>query len=91
MWLCTTQRCVVLSNTESEYVAIGECVKKVLFLRRGPEVIEPTTEVTGMPVYEDKLSEDPQNSANPWHIGGRHSFSQTLAVVGLLLGAMWEL
>ena len=38
MWLSRTQRCVTLSSTEAEYVAIGECIKEVLSLERCVEV-----------------------------------------------------
>ncbi|CAB1110628.1 unnamed protein product [Ectocarpus sp. CCAP 1310/34] len=33
-WLSRTQKCVTLSTTEAEYVALGDVVKEVLFLRQ---------------------------------------------------------
>ncbi|CAN0507660.1 unnamed protein product [Discosporangium mesarthrocarpum] len=30
-WFSRTQRCVALSSTEVEYMAMGECVKELLF------------------------------------------------------------
>ena len=33
-WKSSLQRCVTLSTTESEYVALTECAKEVIWLRR---------------------------------------------------------
>ena len=87
MWLSRTQRCVTLSSTEAEYVAIGECVKEVLFLRGVLKFIQPSAEVTGIPVYEDnqgaiKLTENPLSSARTRHIDIRHHFIRTLSADG---------
>ena len=32
-WFSRTQKCVTLSNSEAEYVALGDAVKELLFLR----------------------------------------------------------
>ena len=31
-WFCRTQKCVTLSTTEAEYVALADAIKGVLFL-----------------------------------------------------------
>ena len=33
-WFSTTQKCVTLSTTEAEYVALADVMKEVLFLRQ---------------------------------------------------------
>ena len=33
-WLSRAQRCLALSTTEVEYVALGDAVKELLFLRQ---------------------------------------------------------
>ncbi|CAB1116924.1 unnamed protein product [Ectocarpus sp. CCAP 1310/34] len=33
-WFSRTQKCVTLSTTEAEYVALGDVVKEILFLRQ---------------------------------------------------------
>ena len=33
-WFSTTQKCVTLSTSEAEYVALGNAVKELLFLRQ---------------------------------------------------------
>lgn len=72
IWLSRTQRCVMLSSTETEYVAIGEYVKQVLLLGEILGLAQPTTEVTGLPVGEDnqrsiKLKENSSSSARSRH------------------------
>ncbi|CAN0505821.1 unnamed protein product, partial [Discosporangium mesarthrocarpum] len=40
-WFSRTQRCVALSSIEAEYMAIGECVKELLFLRNVLSFLQP--------------------------------------------------
>lgn len=43
MWLSRTQRCVTVSSTKAEYVAIGACAKEGLILRGVLRFVRPTT------------------------------------------------
>jgi hypothetical protein len=52
VWRSTSQKTVALSLTEAEYMALGDCVKKCVWLRRllkdmGSEQVDPTV------IYED--------------------------------------
>jgi hypothetical protein len=52
VWRSTFQKTVALSSTEAEYMALSECVKECVWLRRllkdmGSEQVDPTV------IYED--------------------------------------
>ncbi|CAN0264959.1 unnamed protein product [Discosporangium mesarthrocarpum] len=45
-WFSRTQKTVAQSSSEAEYVAMGECVKELLFVRNAPYFMQP---MYGMP------------------------------------------
>ncbi|OWY96768.1 polyprotein [Phytophthora megakarya] len=52
VWRSTSQKTVALSSTEAEYMALSECIKEVVWLRRllkdvGAKQVDPTV------IYED--------------------------------------
>ena len=47
-WFSRTQKCVTLSTSEAEYVALGDAVKELLFLRQVWRFMIPGT---GMRVF----------------------------------------
>ena len=52
-WFSRTQKCVTLSTTESEYVALADVMKEVLFLRRVWRFMLPDVGMPCIPVFED--------------------------------------
>ena len=89
MWLSRTQKIVTLSSTESEYLAIGDIVKEVLFLRNILEFFDPGQSMICIPVHEDnagaiKLAENPLSSARSRHIDIRHHFIRGLCENGII-------
>ncbi|CAM9513798.1 unnamed protein product [Discosporangium mesarthrocarpum] len=79
--LARTQQVVALSSTEAEYMAIGECVKELLFLNNVLSFVQPLNgvEENTMEVYEDNtgainLAENPSNSARSKYIDVQHHF-----------------
>ena len=78
-WFSRTQRCVTLSSTEAEYVAMGEVVKEALFVRNVLEFLVPGVHKPPIVVYEDnegaiKLADNPLSTARTRHIDVRHHF-----------------
>ena len=78
-WLFRTQKCVTLSTSEAEYVALGDAVKE-LFLRQIWRFIIPGKGMPCFPVFEDnqgvlRLSTNllVSNSTSK-HIDVRHHF-----------------
>ena len=51
-WFSRTQKCVTLSTTEAEYVAIGDGMKEV-FMQGMIEFLVPTEKLSGIRVLED--------------------------------------
>ena len=49
-----TQKCVILSTSEAEYVALGNAVKELLFLRQVWRFMLPGEGMPCFPVFEDK-------------------------------------
>ena len=63
-WFSRTQKCVTLSASEAEYVALGDAVKELLFLRRVWRFMIPGKGMPCFPVFEDnqgalQLSKNP--------------------------------
>jgi hypothetical protein len=78
VWRSTFQKTVALSSTEAEYMALSDCVKECVWLRRllkdmGSEQAEPTV------IYEDNqgamaLAKNVGYQARPKHIDIRYHF-----------------
>ena len=78
-WMSRTQRCVTLSSTEAEYVAIADAVKDAMFVRDVLEFLVPERKRTCITVSEDNagaicLANNPLSSARSRHIDVRHHF-----------------
>ena len=52
-WFSTTQKCVTLSTSEAEHVALGDAVKELLFLRQIWRFMLPSKVMPCFPVFED--------------------------------------
>ena len=52
-WFSKTQKCVTLSTSEAEYVALGDVVKELLFLRQVWRFMSPGKGVPCYLVFED--------------------------------------
>ena len=78
-WFSRTQKCVTLSTSEAEYVALGDAVKELLLLRQIWRFMIPGKGMPCFPVFEDnqgalQLSKDPMSNSNSKHIDVRHHF-----------------
>ena len=78
-WFSRTQKCVTLSTTEAEYVALADVIKEVLFLRQIWRLMLPEVGMPCIPVFEDKegavqLTQNPITHSNSKHIDVRHHF-----------------
>ena len=82
-WFSRTQKCVTLSTTEAEYVAMGDGVKEALFVQGMVEFLVPAEKLSGIRVLEDNagaiaLADNPISSSNSKHIDVRHHFLREL-------------
>ena len=80
-WFSRTQKCVTLSTSEAEYVALGDAVKELLFLRQVWRFMTPGKGMSCFPVFEDnqgalQLSKNPVSNSNSKHIGLRELVRQ---------------
>lgn len=78
-WFSRTQKCVTLSTTEAEYVAMGDGVKEALFVRNVLSFVLVRLKAPVIKVLEDNegaiaLAQNPLGSANSKHIDVRHHF-----------------
>ena len=78
-----TQKCVTLSTTEAEYMAIANVTKEVLFLRQVWRFMLPAAGMPCIPVFADnegavQLARNPITISNSKHIGVRHYFLREL-------------
>ena len=78
-WASSTQRCVMLSTTEAEHVALGEGVKETLFTGAVLPFIRPELSGSCVRVFEDNqgaiaLAENPLSFARSTHIDVRFHF-----------------
>ncbi|CAB1097046.1 unnamed protein product [Ectocarpus sp. CCAP 1310/34] len=82
-WFSRTQKCVTLSTTEAEYVAIADVLKEVLFLRQVWRFMLPDAGMPCIPVFEDnqgaiQIAHNPITNSNSKHIDVRHHFIREL-------------
>ena len=82
-WFSRTQKCVTLSTTEAEYVALADVMKKVLILGHVWRFRLPEVGVPCIPVFEDdqgavQLAQNPITNSNSKHIDVRHHFLREL-------------
>ena len=82
-WFSRTPKCVTLSTSEAEYVALGDAVKELLLLRQVWRVTLPSKVMPCFPVFEDnqdavKLAQNPITNSNSEHIDVRHNFLREL-------------
>ena len=78
-WFSRTQKCVTLSTSEAEYVALGDAVKELLFLRQVWRFVLPGERMSCFTIFEDnpdavQLSQNPVSSSNSKHIDVRRHF-----------------
>ncbi|CAB1108760.1 unnamed protein product [Ectocarpus sp. CCAP 1310/34] len=78
-WFSRTQKCVTLSTTEAEYVALGHVVKEILFLGKFGVYMLPQVGMPCIPVFEDnqgaiQLAQNPISNSNSKDIDVRHHF-----------------
>ena len=69
-WFSRTQKCVTLSIPEAEYVALGDAVKKLMFLRQVWRFMLPSKVMPCFPVFED--------NQGAVHFDVRHHFLREL-------------
>ena len=86
-WFSKTQKCVTLSTSEAEYVALDDAVKELLFLREVWRFMIPGKGMPCFPVFEDnqgalQLSKNPVSNSNSKHIDVRHHFLRELVRQG---------
>ena len=78
-----TQKCVTLSTSAAEYVALGDAVKELLFLRQVWRFMISCKGRPCFPVFENnqgalQLSTNPVSNSNSKHIDVRHHFLREL-------------
>lgn len=88
-WFSRTQKCVTLSTSEAEYVAMGDGVKEALFVNGVLKFLMPSKKIDQIEVLEDNegaiaLAENPLSSGNSKHIDIRHHFLRGLTEDGVL-------
>ena len=82
-WFSRMHKCVTLSTSEAEYVALGDAVKELLLLRHVWRFMIPGKGMPYFPVFEDnqgalQLSKNPVSNSNSKHIDVRHHFLKEL-------------
>ena len=82
-----TQKCVTLSTSETEYVALGDAGKELFFLRQVGRFMIPGKGMPRVPVFEDnqgalQLSKNPMSNSNSKHIDVRRHFLRELVRQG---------
>ena len=86
-WFSRTQKCVTLPTSEVKYVALGDAVKELLFLRQVWRFMIPGKGMPCVSVFEDnqgalKVSKNPMSSSNSKHVDVRHHFLRELVRQG---------
>ncbi|CAB1102304.1 unnamed protein product [Ectocarpus sp. CCAP 1310/34] len=82
-WFSRTQKCVTLSTTEAEYVAIADVLNEVLFLRQLWRFMLPDAGMPCIPVFEGnqgaiQIAHNPIVNSNSKHIDVRHHYIRGL-------------
>ena len=78
-WFSRTQKCATLSTSEAEYVALGDAVKELLFLRQVWRFMLPSKVMSCCPIFEDnqgtvQLAQNPITNSNSKYTDVRHHF-----------------
>ena len=78
-WFSRTQKCVTLSTTETECLALVDIIKEVLFLRQVWRFMLTEVGMPCIPVFEDnegavQLAQNPITNSNSKHIDVQHHF-----------------
>ena len=78
-WYSKTQKCVTLSTTQAEYVAMSDVAKEILFLRQVWRFMLPRASMPCIPLFEDnegaiQIAKHPISNSNSKHIDVRHHF-----------------
>ena len=86
-WFSRTQKCVTLSTTEAEYVAMADGVKEALYVRGVLVFLMPSLGSPSIGVFEDNkgaidLAKNPLSSSNSKHIDVRYHFLRELVGKG---------
>ena len=86
-WFSRTQKCATLFTSEAEYVALGDAVKELLFLRQVWRFMIPGKGMPCFCVFEDnqgalQLLKNPVSNSNSKHIDVRHHFLRELVRQG---------
>ena len=73
-WYSKTQKCVTLSTTQAEYVAMSDVAKVILFLRQVWRFMLPRASMPCIPVFEDnegaiQIAKHPIAISNSNHTG----------------------
>ena len=82
-WFSKTQKCITLSTTHAEYVAMAEMGKEILFLRQVWRFMLPGELRPCIPLYEDnegaiQIAKHPISNSNSKHIDVRMHFLREL-------------
>ena len=82
-WFSMTQKCITLSTSKAEYVALGDTVKELLVLRQVWRFTLPGKVMPCFPVFEDNQgavqpAQNPVTNSKSKHIDVRHHFLQEL-------------
>ena len=86
-WFSTTQKCVTLSTTEAEYVALADGVEEARYVRGGLVFLVPSLGSPSIGVFEDNkgaiiLAKNPLSSSNSKRIDVRYHFLRELLGTG---------
>ena len=89
-WFSRTQKCVTLSLSEAEYVALCDAMNE-LFLRQDLHFMIPCKGMPCFPVFEDnrgalQLSKNPVSNSNSKQIDVRHHLLRELVRQGDISG-----
>ena len=86
-WVSRTQKCVTLSIFVAVYVALGDAVNELLFLRQVWRFMIPGKGMPCFPVFGDnegalQLSKNPVSNSNSRHVDVGHHFLRELVRQG---------
>ena len=89
-WFSRTQKCVTISTSEAEYVALIDALKELLFLRHVWRFMLPGKRMPCFPIFGDnqgaaQLSQNPVSNSDSRHIDVRHRFFREFVRQGDIL------